>query len=43
METEDFYKDIAKEVDTRFDQVDISKNENRQLPVGKGKATGMMK
>ena len=25
METEDFYKDIAKEVDTRFDQADIQK------------------
>ena len=37
IETEDFYRDIAKVVETRFDTSGFSKDENRPLPIGKNK------
>ena len=33
IETEDFYKDIAKNVETRFDTSAYSRNESTPLPV----------
>ena len=43
IETEDFYKDIAKDVKMRFDTSEYSKNENRALSKGKNKKIlGMM-
>ena len=35
IETEDFYKDFAKDVEKRFDTSGYSKDENRSLPIGK--------
>ena len=35
IETEDFYRDIAKDVEKRFDTSGYSKDENRPLPTGK--------
>ena len=44
IETEDFYKDIAKDVEKRFDTSGCSKDENRPLPIGKNKKViGLMK
>ena len=37
IETEDFYRDIAKDVEKRFDTSGYSKDENRPLPIGKNK------
>ena len=37
MEAEDFYSDIAKYVEKRFDPSGYSKDENRPLPIGKNK------
>ena len=37
IETEDFYKDIAYDVKTRFDTSGYSSDESRPLPVGKNK------
>ena len=37
IETEDFYRDIAKDVEERFDTSGYSKDENRSLPIGKNK------
>ena len=37
IETEDFYREIAKEVEKRFDMSGYSKDENRPLPIGKNK------
>ena len=37
IETEDFYRDIAKNVEKRFDTSGYSKDENRPLPIGKNK------
>ena len=37
IETEDFYRDIAKYVEKRFDARGYSKDENRPLPIGKNK------
>ena len=43
-ETEDFYRDIAKDVEKRFDTSGYSKVENRLLPIGKNKKVkGLMK
>ena len=43
IETEDFYKDIAKDVKMRFDTSEYSKDENRALSKGKNKKIlGMM-
>ena len=35
IETEDFYKDIADDVDEWFDTSKYDKNENRPIPIGK--------
>ena len=44
IETEDFYRDIAKNVEKRFDTSGYSKDENRPLPIGKNKKViGLMK
>ena len=37
IETEDFYKDISKDVKKRFDTSGYSKDDNRSLPIGKNK------
>ena len=37
IETEDFYRDIAKDVEKRFDTNKYSKDENRSLPIGTSK------
>ena len=37
VETEDFYRDIAKDVGERFDTSGYSKDDNRSLPIGKNK------
>ena len=37
VETEDFYKDISNDVDSRFDISAYSKDLNRPLPIGKNK------
>ena len=37
IETEDFYRDIAKNVEARFDTSKYSKDDKRPLPVGKNK------
>ena len=34
IETEDFYKDVAKDANKRFDTSGYSKEENRPLPIG---------
>ena len=42
--TEDFYRDIAKDVEKRFDMSGYSKDDNRPLPIGKNKKViGLMK
>ena len=33
LETEDFYRDIAKDVEKRFDTSGYSKDDNRSLPI----------
>ena len=44
IETEDFYRDIAKDAETKFDISGYSKDDNKPLPTGKNKkVTGMMK
>ena len=44
IETEDFYRDIAKDVEKRFDMSGYSKDENRSLPIEKNKKViGLMK
>ena len=44
IKTHDFYRDIAADVEKRFDESGYSKNENRPLPIGKNKkVTGLMK
>ena len=44
IETEDFYRDIAKDVEKKFDTSGYSKDSNRSLPIGKNKTViGMMK
>ena len=43
IETEDFYRDIAKDVEKRFDTSGYSKDDNRPLPIGKKKVIGLMK
>ena len=35
IETEDFYRDIAKDMEKRFDTSGYSKDDNRPLPIGK--------
>ena len=43
-ETEDFYRDIAKDVEKRFDTSGYSKDDNRPLPIGiNKKVIGLMK
>ena len=37
IETEDFYRDIANDVEKRFDTSGYSKDDNRLLPIGKNK------
>ena len=37
IETEDFYRDIANDVEKRFDTSGYSKDDNRPLPIGKSK------
>ena len=37
IETEDFHRDIAEDVETRFDTSGYSKENNRPLPIGKNK------
>ena len=42
--TKDFYKNIAKDVEARFNTSRYSKDDNRFLPVGKTeRSVGMMK
>ena len=44
IETEDFYRDIAKDVEKRFDKDGYLKDDNRSLPIGKNKKMiGLMK
>ena len=44
IETEDFHKDIAKDVEKRFDTSGYSKDDNRPLPIGiNKKVIGLMK
>ena len=44
IETEDFYRDIAKDVEKRFDTSGYSKDKNRSLPIGTSKKViGLMK
>ena len=44
IETEDFYRYVAKDVETKFDTSVYLKDDNRTLPVGKNKKViGMMK
>ena len=44
IEAEDFYRDIANDVEKRFDRSGYSKNDNRPLPIGENKkVTGLMK
>ena len=44
IETEDFYRDIANNMEKRFDTSGHSKDDNRPLPIGKNKKEiGMMK
>ena len=44
IETEDFYRDIAADVETRFDTSGYSKDGKRPLPIGKNKKViGLMK
>ena len=44
IETEDFYRDIAKDVEKRFDTSGYSKDDNRPLPIGiNKKVIGLMK
>ena len=44
IETEDFYRDIAKDVEKRFDTSGYLKDDNRPLPIGKNKKViGLMK
>ena len=44
IETEDFYRDIAKDVKKRFDTSGYSKDDNRPLPIGiNKKVIGLMK
>ena len=37
METEDFHKDIANDVEKWFDTSNYDKNDDRPLPIGKNK------
>ena len=44
IESEDFYRNIAKDVEKRFDVNQYSKDDKRPLPIGKNKKViGMMK
>ena len=44
IETEDFYKDISNDIESRFDFSGYPNNGSRPLPVGKNKkVTGLMK
>ena len=44
IETKDFYRDIAKDVEKRFDTSGYSKDDNRPLPIGENKKViGLMK
>ena len=44
IEAEDLYKDIAKEVEPKFDTTKYSNDDNRPLPIGNNKmVTGMMR
>ena len=44
IETEDFYRGIAKDVEKRFDTSGYLKDDNRSLPIGKNrKMIGLMK
>ena len=44
IETEDVYRDIAKDVKKRFDTSGYSKDDNRPLPIGENKKLiGLMK
>ena len=44
IESEDFYRDIAKDVEKKFDTSGYSKDENRPLSIGKNKKViGLMK
>ena len=37
IDIEDFYQDIAKDVEKRFDTSGYSKDDNRPLPIGENK------
>ena len=38
IEAEDFYRDITKDVEKRFDTSGYSKDDNRPLPIGEKKS-----
>ena len=39
--TEDFYRDLANDVETKFDTSGYSKDDNRPLPMGKYRKIGL--
>ena len=44
IKTEDFYKDIANDIETLFDTSNYNKKDDRSLPIGKNKKViGMLK
>ena len=44
IETKDFYKDIANDVERRFDTSNYDQKDNRPLPIGKNKKViGLLK
>lgn len=43
IEPEDFYKELAKEVETKFDTSRYSKDDNKPLPIRKNKVICMKK
>ena len=43
VETEDFFKDIAKDVNKWFDTSTYNKNDNRPLPIGINKKVNILR
>ena len=43
VETEDFFKDIAKDVNKWFDTSTYNKNDNRPLPIGIDKKVNILR
>ena len=42
IEIEDFYRDIAKDVEKRLDTSGYSKDDNRPLPIGENKKKSLL-